>query len=230
MEKKCKICGKKLQGNQRKYCSNSCKCKGYHEENKERNNLLNMNSYYRQTIKGYIRKLKLVKLSGGGCANCGYKKNLYSLNFHYKDASQKKFNLDARNISNRSWESVLEEYNKCVLLCSNCHGEIHNPEMDMDKIEEKIEESYGKIKILPPKTKKKIKKRCKECGVEITNKAILCKKCRYIKSRKVDRPSYKKLINEIEETNCYAVSKKYEVSSKTIKKWIKYYEKYEDVK
>jgi len=224
MDKKCKICNKKLQGSQRKYCSNSCKCKGYFQENTERNSKLSMNSYYRQTIKGYIRKLKLIKLSGGGCSVCGYKKNISSLNFHHKDANKKEFNLDGRSLSNRSWEVILKEYEKCILLCANCHGEEHHPEMDISKIQNKIKESFDKIKILPPKSeRKKIKNKCIDCGCIITNKAKRCKKCCDISLRKSKRPNIKTLLKETKETSYSAVGRKYKVSDNTIKKWIKYY-------
>ena len=39
------------------------------------------------------------------------------------------------NIEWRSDEEVLEEYKKCDLLCSNCHAELHHPEMDISNID-----------------------------------------------------------------------------------------------
>lgn len=54
-----------------------------------------------------------------------------------------------------------------------------------------------------------------------------CKSCSNIFSRKVERPSYEQLLKEIEETNYSVVGRKYGVSDKAIKKWIKFYEKYE---
>ena len=39
----------------------------------------------------------------------------------------KGFNLDLRALSNRTWAGILNEANKCELVCSNCHKEIHNP-------------------------------------------------------------------------------------------------------
>lgn len=46
-----------------------------------------------------------------------------------------------------------------------------------------------------------------------------------ISLRKVERPPYHILIEEIEKTNCLTVSKKYGVSDNTIRKWIKHYKK-----
>lgn len=62
---------------------------------------------------------------GGCCANCGYSKNLAVLSFHHKNPEEKKFGLDARNLWGKSKSELIEEANKCLLLCSNCHLEIH---------------------------------------------------------------------------------------------------------
>jgi hypothetical protein len=29
---------------------------------------------------------------------------------------------------------LLKEFSKCVLLCSNCHREVHHPEMEIESI------------------------------------------------------------------------------------------------
>lgn len=58
---------------------------------------------------------------------CAYNKNYSALQFHH--LKDKLFNLDSRNIGNRSMESLLLELDKCVLLCANCHAEEHNPEL-----------------------------------------------------------------------------------------------------
>jgi hypothetical protein len=59
---------------------------------------------------------------------CGYDRNFAALEFHHLDPSTKAFNLDLRSLSNRAWERIVQESEKCELVCSNCHKEIHNPE------------------------------------------------------------------------------------------------------
>ncbi len=44
------------------------------------------------------------------------------------NTEEKEFQLDLRSLSNRKWESILIEAEKCILLCSNCHSELHNPD------------------------------------------------------------------------------------------------------
>lgn len=65
-----------------------------------------------------------IKHKGSKCCICGYNKYNGALEFHHLDENLKSFSLGLRGHS-RSWERVKEELNKCVILCSNCHKEIH---------------------------------------------------------------------------------------------------------
>ncbi len=64
-----------------------------------------------------------VNYLGGKCVCCGYNKYIGNLAFHHLDPSQKDPNYKIHKT--RTLESVKEELNKCVLVCHNCHGEIH---------------------------------------------------------------------------------------------------------
>lgn len=79
-----------------------------------------------------MRKLQLFKMAGGQCTKCGYKKNLSGLSFHHTESIEKDFKLDMRSLSNRKMSKVIQEFGKCILLCQNCHSELHNPELDLD--------------------------------------------------------------------------------------------------
>lgn len=72
------------------------------------------------------RKLKrmAVEYLGGCCQLCGYKKALSALEFHHKDPSHKDFGIAASG-STRSFEKMKVELDKCILVCANCHREIH---------------------------------------------------------------------------------------------------------
>lgn len=72
------------------------------------------------------RKIKLmaIEYKGGKCSKCGYDKCPDALDFHHVDESQKEFNL-SHNGHCRSWETIKKELDKCILVCSNCHREIH---------------------------------------------------------------------------------------------------------
>jgi hypothetical protein len=81
-----------------------------------------------QRRRGKLKKLELLRLKGGRCSRCGYSTNLAALEFHHPDAAQKEFQLDLRSLANRNWVESVTEAAKCVLLCSNCHAEVHDPE------------------------------------------------------------------------------------------------------
>lgn len=67
---------------------------------------------------------RAVKYKGGKCILCGYNRCQAALDFHHVDPTQKEFGISMDGIT-RSWERVLKELDKCVLVCSNCHREIH---------------------------------------------------------------------------------------------------------
>lgn len=87
--------------------------------------------YYRckqcrmQRVSDQRRKNKatLVAEHGGKCRICGYNKCVRSLHFHHIDPSTKLFNLAFKGNS-PGIARMREEASKCVLLCSNCHGEV----------------------------------------------------------------------------------------------------------
>lgn len=160
----CKICGKELQGSQRLYCSSSCKQKGHYQDIKN-----NTNTSHSQYIRAWRRKLKLLDIFGSHCEICGYNKNIAALEFHHKDSTQKEFKLDARKLANTKWENILIEAKKCQLLCSNCHRELHNPEMESNLIKDKL-------KIMSHKELQHASKLCSICGKQIPDYKTYCSK------------------------------------------------------
>lgn len=66
-----------------------------------------------------------VEYRGGKCELCGYDRDISALEFHHKDPRSKDFGLSARGLT-RSWERVQKELDKCILVCANCHRELHS--------------------------------------------------------------------------------------------------------
>ena len=62
---------------------------------------------------------------GGKCIKCGYNKCQRALSFHHINPKEKDFDLSSRGLT-RSWERIKKEIDKCVLLCANCHMEVHD--------------------------------------------------------------------------------------------------------
>jgi predicted HNH restriction endonuclease len=69
-------------------------------------------------------KLKLVELKGGKCQLCSFSEYLGALEFHHIDPKTKDEGV-SRLIRGRLRQKVIDEVNKCVLVCSNCHKMIH---------------------------------------------------------------------------------------------------------
>lgn len=72
-----------------------------------------------------INKEKAINLKGGKCSICGYSKCRNALEFHHVNEKE----YDMSKLLKKSWkmnkEKILKELDKCMLVCSNCHREIH---------------------------------------------------------------------------------------------------------
>jgi len=105
--KNCTNCNKELAGNQTKYCSFRCKNTTLVRKRRKAN------------------KQKAINLLGGKCKLCGYNKCNDALEFHHINPKEKEFML-SKVWNSKTWEKLLPEIKKCVLLCANCHREVHN--------------------------------------------------------------------------------------------------------
>lgn len=111
----CIVCSSVLKGKQTRYCSTKCK------------NTYQPNTHYKyQKARAMDRKTKLIELKGGKCIKCGYSKCIKALEFHHLDPSQKEMKMDSRNLAGTNLKKIMAEIDKCVLVCSNCHREIHD--------------------------------------------------------------------------------------------------------
>ena len=74
-----------------------------------------------------VRKFKslIVEYKGGKCERCGYDKYQGALEFHHVDPTKKDFSMAHLN-KYRFDDRIKFELDKCILVCANCHREIHN--------------------------------------------------------------------------------------------------------
>lgn len=66
-----------------------------------------------------------INYAGKKCMICGYSRCVNALEFHHKDPSKKDFGISSTTITNKSVELLRNEIEKCILVCANCHREIH---------------------------------------------------------------------------------------------------------
>ena len=98
-----------------------------HARNRYKNNPKEY-AYYRIA---YTQKRMLIArsiihtLKSNGCAICGYNKCDSALEFHHVKPEDKKLTI-TQAIWGNSNKIAVEELNKCILLCANCHKEIEN--------------------------------------------------------------------------------------------------------
>jgi hypothetical protein len=102
-----------LKEAKQKFCSPGCKNK-YHVDRTRRR-----------------LKLRAIEYKGGKYQNCNYNKCVAALEFHHVDPTEKDFGLAQSGIT-KSWEKMKIELDKCILVCANCHREIH---FELDKID-----------------------------------------------------------------------------------------------
>lgn len=161
-----------------------------------------------EIVKSWRRKTKqrLIDASGGKCCVCGYNKCSNALEFHHINPSEKEVPISGLRTSAKSWEDIIKEVEKCILVCANCHREIHSGMIDISNISHiKVEEKYVEYKKY-----EKLEKmdKCPVCGglKPITN--ITCSpKCSAYKRRKIDWDSID-LKKELESCSILALSRR----------------------
>ncbi len=111
-QKQCSVCKEVLSKTKEFFyvdkegCSSQCK-KCHQKKCKKR-------------LRNY--KQECVDYKGGKCIVCNYNRSIDALDFHHLDPSKKEFDISK---SSKSFKNLKEELNKCVILCSNCHRELH---------------------------------------------------------------------------------------------------------
>jgi len=73
-----------------------------------------------QFIRRWSNKIRAVNLMGGRCIKCG-NSNVFHLQFHHEKDKDK----NVSRLLEGGWPKIAEEIKKCILVCGNCHQELH---------------------------------------------------------------------------------------------------------
>jgi len=127
--KECSVCkeekplsefSKKRKTTHQSYCKEcqSIYRKEWHEKNKQN-----------QKIKRTERKKQALKFTQdikkkSWCSVCE-EDRWYCLDFHHKNESNKKHDISYMAKNGYSTDAILKEIKKCIVLCKNCHAELH---------------------------------------------------------------------------------------------------------
>lgn len=161
----------------------------------------------------WAKKIKGINLLGRKCKKCG-QDNIFVLEFHHlfgKDNAISKMRMEGVK-----WSLLEKEIKKCILLCANCHSELH------------YKESRGSILKDDILFDMKIDPKCKKCGYRGNNLKSLCFRHRNKKlfdvsnamARKINGCSVQDIIDEIKKCdilcrNCHIIE---HMSKKKFKK------------
>lgn len=126
-------------------------------------------------------KLKMIEAMGGKCQCCGYDKCASALAFHHLDPSIKEHSFGETRANPKSWKKITEELRKCILVCHNCHSEIHAGIRDVPASFASFNEEFLQIEKIVEYD------RCPVCKLEKLAKNKYCShKCAQTNKRKVD--------------------------------------------
>jgi hypothetical protein len=90
---------------------------------------------------------------GGKCIICGYHRCPDALEFHHVDPETKSFSISTymrKHLrSLRFTEELKAELNKTVILCRNCHSEVHAKMLDLEG--NQLDDSRSRVRWVPAK-------------------------------------------------------------------------------
>lgn len=210
---------------------------------------LKMSNYRHFRSSRQRLKEKLVEYKGGKCEICGYNKCINALEFHHLDPSEKDFGIVNGNAI--AFEKVKKEVDKCILVCANCHREIHfNLNAEQYANDEKLKKEiyteilnnrdvYGNIPIKDSYKFLAYTSIMEDIANNVSREDIFKKyhinnrtfnrfleenNIQYNKSKKVEnRPSKEELIALLKNYSKSAIGRMYDVSYNAVQKWCKKY-------
>jgi transcription elongation factor Elf1 len=92
--------------------------KRWYEKNKKLQ--LERNNSRKKDIKKKLREYKATL----SCEICG-ENHPSCIDFHHRNPSNKKVAIYEATQKKWGWNKIMEEINKCQVLCSNCHRKAH---------------------------------------------------------------------------------------------------------
>lgn len=107
-------------------------------------------SYQSDKVKSWRKRCKerVITSMGGACCVCGYNKCPWALALHHLDPKEKDISLGAIRANPTNWLTIVEELRKCILVCHNCHSEIHAGLTEVPENYPRFDEAFVDYKTL----------------------------------------------------------------------------------
>lgn len=194
------------------------------------------------------RKYKrlLVEYKGGKCEKCGkvYRDEVFD--FHHKNPNEKEFGISTFKVLNI--DKLKNEADKCILVCANCHREIHAQIVDEER-NKRINEEKEKIELYFKEKNDNFKVRdsykylpydkiIKDMELNLTKKEISEKYHvnhstlnKFLKEHNISYrdnikrviPTREELIELLKKENLCCIGRLFNVSDNAVRKWCKKY-------
>jgi len=192
-------------------------------------------------------KSRLVALFSGRCWVCGIESHSEIYDLHHIDPSTKEFSFGNKVGSGHGWLGLLEEAQKCAMVCANCHRLIHSGaignEFPYKKYDKRFEDDSNTVMVVHAGLAKTVvlenfdpvtmslskfarqvmparASTCIDCHKEITPGAKRCARCFAKKQERIEWPGTTKLYGMLDEHggNMEELSRLLHVSSNSIRK------------
>lgn len=172
-----------------------------------------------EAVKRWRNKTKerMTESMGGECVCCGYKVCQRSLDFHHLDPSEKELSFGKMRAEPHAWSKIVEELRKCVLVCSNCHGEIHEGLIEVPKDAARFNEEFAEYST---KSVEEIEP-CPICGEDKPKRKITCS--RVCAARKTGKVNWSQidLEEKLKTQSISRIAEELDVSWNAVKKRMK---------
>ena len=172
-----------------------------------------------EAVQRRRQKIKetLVKYKGGKCEICGYSKCLSALDFHHINPNEKEFSIGAKGYT-RNIKECKNEADKCILVCANCHREIHAGLIDITQYSHNIS-SINDDNLFQKGKKQTICPVCGESFDSVKGKKFCSPKCREKYEGRDKYPSKTEVISKYDELHSWEkVAKFYNLTRRIIQR------------
>lgn len=132
-------------------------------------------------------KARIVEAMGGKCVCCGYDRCNNALALHHLDPDLKDFSFGSIRATAKSWSKMIVELRKCVLICHNCHEEVHEGVRPIPADAARFNEDFANYRAMERAAEEESWAGCPGCDKKVPPHKTYCSpKCAHGATERVD--------------------------------------------